>query len=221
MPTPESSAYAAWRRLQALGPRVVTLLGGERPGAGLVVGSLYSRASELHRGLATLIKSGNHASTWTVLRAQMENAAAVRYFADHPGVLTEGIRAGRDIKIGRIMASALRADPDWKAIYSTLSSMTHPGMLALISVIDSMPEGLEGYAIRIPAGFKPNEVTVAWSWCEEFTDATTTSLGDLMDATAAIPRDSGPVGNIGEPEVGSEAGSTRTPKTPSRAAGER
>lgn len=213
MQTPELSAYAAWRRLQALGPRVEALLDGERPGRGIVVVSLYSRASELHRGLATLIKSGNHASTWTVLRAQMENAAAVRYFADHPGVLTEGIgaQAGRDIPIGRIMASAVRADPEWKAIYSTLSSLTHPGVGALISVIDSMPEGLPGYAIRIPAGFKPNEVALAWSWCEEFTDATTTSLGDLIDATATIPRDFGHVGNVGGPKDGAEAGSTATP----------
>lgn len=212
MPTPESSAHAAWRRLQALGPRIMTLLDGERPGAGILVASLFSRASELHRGLATSIKSGNHASTWAVLRAQMENAAAARYFAHHPRVLTELIRAGRDFPVGRIMAWATRADPEWKAIYSTLSSLTHPGVGALISIIDSMPGGLKGYAVRIPAGFKPNEVTVAWSWCEEFTDATTTSLGDLMDATAGTAaRDSGTVGNVGGYAVGAEPGSADAP----------
>ena len=100
----------------------------------LSLSSFINRAISLHRGVLAAVKDANAHAAYTLLRAQLELVALVRYLDLHPDYLDDLEKPKPDGKrkaFRELFKDAATEMPGIRAVYATLSEMAHFGSTAL------------------------------------------------------------------------------------------
>ena len=96
--------------------------------------SFINRAISLHRGVLSAVRETNPHAAYTLLRAQYELLALVRYLDLHPDYLTDLERPkplGKRRTFRELFADAAKEMRGIRHVYATLSEMAHFGSTAL------------------------------------------------------------------------------------------
>lgn len=131
------------------------------------------------------MEADNPYASFTLIRAYAENAAAILYVKDRPGVLDLFWREpdSPGVSIGKITNYAQKRFAGFRGIYGQLSQYAHPAARSLLAS-HRMVEG-EARNVRwssAPSFKSENDAMVACGWIVELAEASSHLLVELADS---------------------------------------